>query len=312
MSVQPTKDGMGLQVAVVSFIEHSTHPYAKRDTRISIYQIFPLDGEPSFSEIAVSNEVDDGRFTPLISGDRLVIKVEKRNQWHCLLVWDFLNNLWAMWDGGRPFSDVLIMWGFVLLLKHKDVWALELRNLEPRGSYRNPSPIQMEEMTVDFLLSQETKSRITGASSDLPSHETQDVIIDLISNIDRKSGHSVVQRSKMAAQTSNQAEEPSLVFQLVTPRDFEIRCGAMQYRLSEGDLVGYFLKPNEAAKPHRQLVLSIMSHTENDCFAFSKPHYRDGRGDWDLPSLCPISGRICYLIEDEEKEIVVADLCAET
>ncbi|KAF7764059.1 hypothetical protein Agabi119p4_8596 [Agaricus bisporus var. burnettii] len=94
----------------------------------------------------------------------------------------------------------------------------------------------------------------------------------------------------MAAQTSNQAEEPSLVFQLVTPRDFEIRCGAMQYRLSEGDLVGYFLKPNEAAKRHRQ----------------------DGRGDWDLPSLCPISGRICYLIEDEENEIVVADLCAET
>ncbi|KAF7764058.1 hypothetical protein Agabi119p4_8595 [Agaricus bisporus var. burnettii] len=79
------------------------------------------------------SDLPSGRFTPLISGDRLVIKVEKRNQWHCLLVWDFLNNLWAMWDGGRPFSDVLIMWGFVLLLKHKDVWALELRNLEPRG-----------------------------------------------------------------------------------------------------------------------------------------------------------------------------------
>lgn len=210
-------------------------------------------------------------------------------------------------------KDVLIMWGIVLLLKHKDVWALELRNLEPRGSYRNPSPIQMEEMSVDFLLSQETKSRITGASSDLPSNQMQEVIIDLISNIDRKSGQSVVQRSRMAAQTSKQAEEPSLVFQHVTPRDFDIRCGAMQYRLSEGDLVGYFLKPdlNEAAKRHRQLVLSIMSHTESDSFAFSKPHYRDGRGDWDLPSLCPISGRICYLIGDKDKKIAVADICGE-
>ncbi|XP_006463524.1 hypothetical protein AGABI2DRAFT_120337 [Agaricus bisporus var. bisporus H97] len=284
MSMQPTKDGMGLQLAIISFFKHSTHPSAIRHTQISIYQIFPLDGEPIFSEIATSNEVvDEGVLTPLISGDRLVIVARLPNiQWYNLLVWDFLNNLWAMGERGKTFDDVFIVSGFVLLLKDDDAAVFELRSLEPQGSYRKPSPIVMDEMPIESLLSQETMHHIIGTLSEFPCFKLQDVIIDLISDID------VLQQSKTASQTSRRAEKPSLIFQRATLQSYEIRFGAMQYRHSEGDLVGYYLKPNEVAKP------------------------QDGREDWYLPSLCPISGRICYLIGDKDKKIAVTDICTET
>ncbi|KAF7763673.1 hypothetical protein Agabi119p4_8210 [Agaricus bisporus var. burnettii] len=308
MSMQPTKDGMGLQLAIISFFKHSAHPNAIRRTQISIYQIFPLDGEPIFSEIATSNEaVDEGVLTPLISGDRLVIVARLPNiQWYNLLVWDFLNNLWAMGERGKTFDDMFIVSGFVLLLKLRDDDAMvfELRSLEPQGSYQNPSPIITEEMPIDSLLSQETMLHVIETLNEIPYYKMQDVMIDLISDID------VLQRYKTAAETSQQAEKPTLAFQHVRLQTFKVRLKEMQYQRSEGDLVGYFLRPIGATK--RQLVLSIMSHKERDCFAFLKSHEGDDREYYEYPSVCPISGRTCYLIGVVDKKIVVADICAET
>ncbi|XP_006463525.1 hypothetical protein AGABI2DRAFT_144813 [Agaricus bisporus var. bisporus H97] len=256
MSVQPTKDGMGLQLAVISHFKRYILP-RPHDARVSIYQIFPLEGEPTFSEIATSNEVvDEGVLTPLISGDRLVI-VAKLPSVQNLLVWDFLNNLWAMGDRGKPFDeemlvsaadiickDMFIVSGFVLLLKLRDDDAVvfELRSLEPQGSYQNPSPIITEEMPIDSLLSQETMLHVIETLNEIPCYKMQDVMIDLISDID------VLQRYKTAAETSQQAEKPTLAFQHVRLQTFKVRPREMQYQRLEGDLVGYFLRPIGATK----------------------------------------------------------------
>ncbi|EKM75341.1 hypothetical protein AGABI1DRAFT_132362 [Agaricus bisporus var. burnettii JB137-S8] len=303
MSMQPTKDGMGLQLAIISFFKHSTHPSAIRHTQISIYQIFPLDGEPIFSEIATSNEVvDEGVLTPLISGDRLVI-VAKLPSVQNLLVWDFLNNLWAMGDRGKPFDDMFIVSGFVLLLKLRDDDAVvfELRSLEPQGSYQNPSPIITEEMPIDSLLSQETMLHVIETLNEIPCYKMQDVMIDLISDID------VLQRYKTTAETSKQAEKPTLAFQHVRLQTFKVRPREMQYQRSEGDLVGYFLRPIGAIKC--QLVLSIMSHKERDCFAFLKSHQGDDREYYEYPSI--YAGRPKRSVIDEAEAFRVLKILAQ-
>ncbi|KXN84052.1 hypothetical protein AN958_00502 [Leucoagaricus sp. SymC.cos] len=96
-SAQPTKDGMGLRLVVPSYPMDTA---ARK--QISVYEIFPLEDQPTLSEIAHLgvNSTCSG-ISPRLTGD-LVVFLDN----HTVKVWDFVNNLWAEWNTHKDFLKV--------------------------------------------------------------------------------------------------------------------------------------------------------------------------------------------------------------
>ncbi|KAF9446036.1 hypothetical protein P691DRAFT_777138 [Macrolepiota fuliginosa MF-IS2] len=295
LSIQPTKDGMGLRVAVPSIPIDSAA--AKQ---IAVYETFPLDARPTMNRIALlAINSTAASIVPRLAGD-LIIFLDGKT----VKVWDFVNDLRAEWNTQKNIlNNVFVTSDAVLLLSHEETIVWKIPGLKPFD--QEPTATTEEDVrSFPSLLGGWLKMTLWGALDDW-YWNTRESFLDIFF-MDKSAGKATsMSRYQLASPSppsSNvgKSTEPSLSFRHSPGSDVDISNLALQYRCCEGDLVACSISSDA------QLGYVSISGGEPRNFARVTVKLKHDMTSIVAYSICPLAGRVCYVTE--ENEIHVADL----
>jgi len=276
---------------------------AFRRKQIAIYEIFPLEEQPTLNEIGLLPVGSTApTIAPRLAGDLLVFL-----DGIVIKVWDFVNDLWAEWNTQRNFLKTVFMTSdAVFLLNHEETVVWRIPELKPVNQAPIPTPAENILSFPSVLGSGSTKMCHYGALSDW-HWSKRESFLDIFCKANPGGHVFTMARYKLvppfpSPSTSTPHSDipagPSQLFHHTLASDLSISNTTLQYQYCEGDLV--------ACSISKDAVVGYISISGKDPETFAHVAMRlkhDMSNIMDY-SVCPLAGKVCYVTDENEIELV--------
>ncbi|TFK38211.1 hypothetical protein BDQ12DRAFT_735788 [Crucibulum laeve] len=316
--VRPTPDGLGIRMFISAYDET-----ADEDSRreLAIYDVYPLDDDPEFKKIASLRQrdrrhPDDEVFT--LAEECLVFVLGES-----LTVWNFINNTYASWNvKDSMFLNQIISTDAEVLLFDKDgVSIYTIPPLQPLSSCGRIYPCTSDATRpYDIFLHVKDKSDETYTIPDGSLHNWYDRVRPIMFQYmrDHELGL-LVSRFTMDLPTLRTCgENPQSALNVVLKCSLPEDDGNLEAaRLCNDNVVmlwmtkngmkvhvsPFYGDPTSGLDKSNSIAMDLDNAQSNTNYVTSLLAKSPG-GEFARASLCPVSGRLCYIANQHEVHIL--------